>query len=117
MTQGTSQVTANFFSDQRARTAVIKIFEDYSTLELCVRLLLICSTNLAESANSMLWLRYLHKTYLRPRLSGVAWNLTQLQKKSGAIAAGVGVMTWMGLPGLTQSARQSAQKMDACDMK
>ena len=105
------------FLDQRARAAVIKIFEDYSTLELCVRLLLICSTNLAESANSMLWLRYLHKTYLRPRLSGLAWNLTQLQKNRGAIAAGVGVMTRMGLPGLKQSARQSAKKMDARDMK
>ena len=105
------------FLDQRARAAVIKIFEDYSTLELCVRLLLICSTNLAESANSMLWLRYLHKTYLRPRLSGLAWNLTQLQKSEGAIAAGVGVMTRVGLPGLKQQAEQSAKKLDARDMK
>ena len=105
------------FLDQRARAAVIKIFGDYSTPELCVRLLLPCSTNVAESTNSMLWLRYLHKTYLRPRLSGLAWNLTQLQKNQGAIAAGVGVMTRVGLPGLKQQAEQSAKKLDARDMK
>ena len=105
------------FLDQRARAAVIKIFGDYSTPELCVRLLLPCSTNVAESTNSMLWLRYLPKTYLRPRLSGLAWNLTQLQKNQGAIAAGVGVMTRVGLPGLKQQAEQSAKKLDARDMK
>ena len=117
MTQGTSQVTANFFSDQRARTAVIKIFEDYSMLGLCVRLLLKCSTNVAESTNSLLWLRHLHKTFLRPRLSGLAWNLTQLQNNKSAIAAGVGVMARMGLPGLKQAAEQSAIQMDTRDMK
>ena len=105
------------FLDHRARAAVIKIFENYSSMELCARLLLDCSTNVAESTNSLLWLRYLHKTFLRPRLSGLAWNLTQLQKKNGAMGAGEMVMGRMGLSELGPAAKQSAVKMDARDMK
>ena len=105
------------FLDHQARAAVIKIFENYSSMELCARLLLDCSTNVAESTNSLLWLRYLHKTFLRPRLSGLAWNLTQLQKKNGAMGAGEMVMGRMGLSELGPAAKQSAGKMDARDMK
>ena len=86
-------------------------------MELCARLLLDCSTNVAESTNSLLWLRYLHKTFLRPRLSGLAWNLTQLQKKNGAMGAGEMVMRRMRLSELGPAAKQSAVKMDARDMK
>ena len=59
----------------------------------------------------------MHKTFLRPRLSGLAWNLTQLQKNKGAMRAGEMVMARMGLSELGPAAKQSADKMDARDMK
>ena len=105
------------FLDQRARAAVIKIFENYSSIELCSRLLLSCSTNVAESTNSLLWLRYLHKTFLRPRLSGLAWNLTELQKNKGAITAGESVMVRVGLPPLRPVAKKAAETIDDRDKK
>ena len=105
------------FLDQRSRAAVVEIFENYSTLELCSRLLLDCSTNVAESTNSMLWLRYLHKTFLRPRQSALAWNLAQLQKAQGAVASGVAVMERAGLPSLQQTAQRAAAVLDGQDKK
>ena len=107
----------NKFIDQKARAGVIKVFENHSTIELCSRLLLDCSTNVAESANSLLWLRYLHKAFLRPRLSGLAWNLTQLQKKYRAIKAGEKVMVRAGLAPLKPAAKKAADSIDGRDKK
>ena len=45
------------------------------------------------------------------------WNLTQLQKQNGAMGAGEMVMGRMGLSELGPAAKQSADKMDARDMK
>ena len=94
---------------------MIKIFENYSTLELCSCLLLNCSTNVAEGENSLLWLWHLHKTFLRPRLSGLAWNLTQLQKNQGAVKAGGMVMERAGLGPLKPAAQKKAMALDERD--
>ncbi len=60
---------------------------------------------------------YLHRTFLRPCSSGLAWNLTQLQKSQGAMKAGEMVMGRMGLSKLKSAAKKSADKIDGHDMK
>ena len=105
------------FLDQKLRATVIKIFEDYSTIELCSRLLIECSANVAESTNSLLWLQHLPKTFLRPRTSALAWNLTQIQKSKGAMEGGANVMKRVGLAPLKPAAQHSANTIDTRNMK
>jgi len=43
--------------------AVVAIFAMYSTAEFCEKLMCKCSTNTAESGNSVLWLLHLPKLF------------------------------------------------------
>ena len=47
--------------------AVVAIFDMYSSAEFCEKLMCKCSTNTAESGNSVLWLLHLPKLFFRPK--------------------------------------------------
>ena len=101
------------FLDSRVRARVIAIFEQYSSLADCQRLLLRCSTNTCESANSLMWLRYLPKTFLRPKQGKTNWEQTQLTKGKRAMAASEAVMGRIGLPPLAPRVHAAAVNRDS----
>ena len=100
------------FLDTRVRARVIAIFEQYSSLADCKRLLLRCSTNTCGSANSLLWLRYLPKTNLRPKQGGGKWKQEQLTKQKRPVAASAAVQTRMGLAPLAPGVAAAAANRD-----
>jgi len=100
------------FLDTRVRARAVAIFEQYSSLADCKRLLLRCSTNTCESANSLLWLRYLPKTNLRPKQGRVNWKQAQLTKQKRPMAASAAVQTRMGLPPLAPGVAAAAAGRD-----
>ena len=88
------------------------IFETYSSIALCSKLLFKCSTNTAESGNCVLWIFWLPKTMLKPRSAAMALDLAMLHKAIGRQHAVAAMQGGLGLevPGLVEAARIKKDK-------
>ena len=83
--------------------AVKNIFDTYSTLALCSKLLFKCSTNTCESGNSVLWTFHLPKLAFKPVMGETHMYIAQLHKSRGRGAAGLLVSAKIGRSGLWRS--------------
>jgi len=83
--------------------AVKSIFDQYSSLTLCSKLLFKCSTNTCESGNSVLWTFHLPKLAFKPTMGKTHMHIAQLHKAFSRGAAGLLVSE--GIGGLWRSGR------------
>ena len=98
--------------DDAVYLGVKAIFETYSSIALCSKLLFKCSTNTAESGNCVLWVFWLPKTMFKPRSAAMALDLAMLHKAIGRQHAVAAMQGGLGLEvsGLVEAARIKKDK-------
>jgi hypothetical protein len=76
--------------------AVVQVFLEYSSLDMCSKLIYHCTTNICERVNSMTWDKMV-KTKLKPTSGSAHMRMAQLQKQQGQGAATQDVFETVGI--------------------
>jgi len=76
--------------------AVVQVFFEYSSSELCAKVIYDCTTNPCEGVNSMTWNK-MGKTFFKPTSASAHMRMAQLQKQEGQGAATQHVEEAMGI--------------------
>jgi hypothetical protein len=91
---------------------VVRVFEDYSSIDMCSKLIFDCTTNPCEGVNSLTWTYYADKTSFEPTSGDAHVRMAQLHKQDGQGAATLGVLKTMGVGSSSPEVQEKLSKRD-----
>ena len=91
---------------------VVRVFEDYSSIDMCSKLIFDCTTNPCEGVNSLTWTYYADKTNFEPTSGDAHVRMAQLHKQDGQGAATLGVLKTMGVGSSSPEVEEKFSKRD-----